>query len=103
MQVALNGSHNDLALAFCAFFGQIGLEDLGSCLHGTRGNQYLRDKNLICLKLCSDDIHTCQKSLGQNYIGLQPLINCLLTEFSDILSLAFLKHLRDFFKHFTHL
>ena len=64
MQVALDGSHDDLAPAGSTLFGQIGLEDLGSGLHGTCRNQYLGNKDLICFELCADDIHTCQKSLG---------------------------------------
>ena len=103
MKVALDGSHDDLALAGSILACQIRLEHLGAGLHGTGGHQNLRHEDLICLEFCADDIHAGQKTPGQDSIGIHALIDRLLTELCDILPLALLQHFGNLLKNFTHL
>ena len=47
------------------------------------------------LELGTDDVHAGKQAFFKNRLGINPLIDCLLNEFFNILGLAFLQECRD--------
>ena len=78
-----------------AFLLKIGLEDLGSHVHGARRNQDLRHIYLVRLEFLADYVHSGQKAVLQHSLGTDAGLHCLFDQFFNGLCFAFLKIFGD--------
>ena len=71
MQVTLDGTDYNFAGGFSVFLHQIGLQCIHTHVHSTSRYKNFRYKNLIVLKLLTNDIHTTHQTFFQNALGGQ--------------------------------
>ena len=90
VEVARHGTENDLAAADGAFRGQGGLQNGDAGLHGLGGNEHLRDKDLALAERLAHAAHSLDHALVEDDVGVDALLQGLLDQAGNDLSLALL-------------
>ena len=96
VQVALDGADADAAGGLHALSSQQGLEQSGALAHSAGSNQNFGNEHFVVLELFADDVHAVQQTLFQNGLSGNALVDSLLNQGLDDLSLTCLKLQGDF-------